>query len=876
MTKMNFMIFFLLLLLLGVYWKFFLPGPRVATDFPLVLDNQLKFMVDLPRVWSEGGAEGLGEYSIFFLWAWPLSFTTGILSSLGITFSVLEKFFLLLPTLIIGIYGIFKLSRSLNFSSLTSFICVFFYLTNTYILLLVDGGQLSIALTYTFFPISFLAVERSLTGRLREKILAGIVVSVLGFLDIRFVYILLIAFLIRFFYQFLYLDKNRIGKWISGWLQTGLVVVTIFLGLNFYWLLPVLKDPSLKTTYFLFTQFSSSNLNLGHTLFLISPHWYKNIFGVISPLNWEFILIPILVFLAPIFKPKNKNLGFWLLVALISAFLAKGDAQPFSSFYHWLFNNIPYFSIFRDPTKFFVLVALSYTVLLGFTLEGIKQKIKSQKLKMVFFAFTVFYLLFLVRPVWLGWMTGTFSQSLYQKEYQQLGSILQQDTNFSRIFWIPSFPPLGYLSQNHPRVEATRLVQKRPFAAGTEGSYEFINFLREASYMGEIFDIAGVGYIVYPYLDSRRDDIHPDNIKYYYTFSNQLSNLPWLSKINDAQIPVWKTKNHQYRFFITPNTWWVIGSDSIYNEATKSANLKLSKNTLIFADESSRLGKRLDELPQAKIILNHKTLLDLAASFLSKSDLIFPANRLKHDPDASGWWKREASELINWKDFLKTKYGINNQDFDLGGGWAVAEGNLELKIQNPSTKDKILLARVLESTKSGSLSFYQGNELIGQVNTESPGDNMRWFEVGDLINNSELTIRTQGDINVLNALALLPASLWQEYKDKAKNYQVRIVDFGKAVQESSASVSYKQVNSTKYIVTVKNLKQPAMLIFSQNFDNNWKLDGKSPFPVYSLLNGYSIDKDGVYELTFEPQKYILPGLVISALTLFASLLLLLV
>ena len=67
-----------------------------------------------------------------------------------------------------------------------------------------------------------------------------------------------------------------------------------------------------------------------------------------------------------------------------------------------------------------------------------------------------------------------------------------------------------------------------------------------------------------------------------------------------------------------------------------------------------------------------------------------------------------------------------------------------------------------------------------------------------------------------------------------------------------------------------------MLIFSQNFDNNWKLDGKSPFPVYSLLNGYSIDKDGVYELTFEPQKYILPGLVISALTLFASLLLLLV
>ena len=47
--------------------------------------------------------------------------------------------------------------------------------------------------------------------------------------------------------------------------------------------------------------------------------------------------------------------------------------------------------------------------------------------------------------------------------------------------------------------------------------------------------------------------MHPDNIEYYYTFSNQLSNLSWLSKVGNSPVPVWKTKQHQDKFFITPN-----------------------------------------------------------------------------------------------------------------------------------------------------------------------------------------------------------------------------------------------------------------------------------------------------------------------------------
>lgn len=870
MNKINFTILFLLLLIFGTYWNFFLPGPRVANDFSLISKVLLKSQMDLPQTWSVKGTEGLGEYSVFTLWSWPFNFLNGVFANLGLSFEVLERVLILIPFLFIGILSIWKFCEHLKFSNNAKFVSSVFYLTNTYILLLIDGGQLTIALAYSIFPLTFLAIEKSLIGGLKKRIVAALLVCILGVFDFRFIFVLALLCLIRFIYGFAGID------WLKCWIKTTITILLIYIGLNFYWLLVLFKAPLSDSTFASLTQTSFvSFISLGHALLLLSPHWFKNVFGNITPLHFEFFLIPILVFLTPILKPKNKVVGFWLIVVLVSIFLTKGTSEPFSNFYSWLHSYIPGFSLFRDSSKFFFLVALSYSILLGVVVEEIIKRFKRYRFLIV--GIITVYLILLTNPVWTLQMTGTFSQPPLQKEYSQLSTFLANDSNFSRIFWIPTISPLTTLDVRHPSVEAARFAQRRPFNSSTIGEYEVFNFLREAPYMGQLFDVAGIGYIAYPYLNPKRDDMHPDNVKYHFIFSNQLSKLSWLSKVENSPVPLWKVNKHQEKLFITPNVWWVIGSDDIYKESTKSSELTLSKNSLIFAEEFPDLGKRIDDLGFAKIVLYNKTMLDLTASFIEQDNLIFPAKNLKHDPDKSGWWKRETSDLIIWKDFLKIKYGINNQDFDLGGGWAVAEGELELTVKNLKiNKDKILLARILESTRSGEISFYVGEKLIGRVNTKNPGDNVRWFEIGDLINGNEISIKTQGDINVVNVMAIVDKNLWQEYENKALIYQNKIVDFGEGVQGESALVSYEQINPTKYKVTVSDLKQPRLLIFSQNFDKNWKLNNQSPFPIYSLLNGYSIEKDGQYELNFEPQKYVLPGLVISALTLLASLLLLLV
>ncbi len=872
-------IIILALILIGVYWYWWLPGVRVASDFPVVSEEVLKSLLDFPRTWSDRGSEGLGEVSDFFLWSYPLTFVSSLLANLGFNFQQIIRIVIMIPFLLIGSVSIWKFGESLKLSNPAKLISAIFYLTNTYVLLLVDGGQLSIALAFAFFPASFLALEKARVGGLKEKLWAGLAASALGFFDFRFIYLLAVISLVRFFYELFFIKFKDFRKWTLDWVKTAVAVAVIIFGLHAYWLIPFLAFPISSETYRFFTQTSFAGLgNLAHSMLLLSPHWPENIFGKITPLRWEFIVIPIFALLAPILKPKNKTVLFWLFALVLSIFLSKGAAEPLVAIYPWLYNHLPGFSLFRDSSKFFTLEALSYALLWGITVDTLLGKFKKAKLSILFLCALVFYLLFLIRPIWSDQMTGTFSPPRFQVEFAQLKNFLTNDKQTSRVFWIPSFPPLGHVDSEHPAVEASRLVQKRPFAAGTLGTYEIFNFLREAPYMGEIFDVAGIGYIAYPPLDPKKDNLHPDNVRYYDTFQSQLSNLPWLSKLESSTVPLWKTKQRQGIFFATPDVWWVVGSDNIYNEATKSAKLSLSRNALIFAEEKAGLGKNLDRMPEAKIVLHNKTIVDLAASFIDPRDLIFPAQQLQDDPDSSGWWKRQTKDLIAWRYFLRDKYQIDNLDFDLGGGWMVGEGNLKLKAQSSKfKKEDILLARVMESSRSGQLKFYQNNDLVGEIKTKTNDNNVRWHEVGRLINGKELTIESEGDINVVNGLAVLERDKWESYKNKANEMRRRIVEFSQENTSTSAAlVSYERVNPTKYLVNVSNIQEPAFLVFSESFDKLWKINGQDPLPVYSLLNGFRIEKAGDYVVEFEPQKFIFPGLVISGLSLAIIILILLI
>ncbi len=882
-------IFTVILVLLVVYWGWWLPGPRVANDYPNTSQDTLNSLMDLPRAWSSRYSEGMGEYSVFTLWSWPISFLSGLLANGGLNFDLIERLVFILPFIIVGTLGIWKFLERLNLSNPARIIASIFYLLNTYILLVIDGGQLMIALAYAWFPIAYLTIDNSLKGGMVKRILAGLSVWVLGFLDIRFIYILLLLTVARFLYEFIFIEKkDQLVQWTTNWLKTGFAAGIIALVLNAYWIITILKYPLPADEYNRLTQASFSNFyNLGHSLLLISPHWHENAFGKITPLKWEFILIPIASFLALLLRRYDKLVGFWTLVALISVFLAKGFSPPFPQVYQWFFENIPGFTLFRDSTKFFFLTSLSYSVLIGITVNESIKRFHTKKAVIIFSTLVILYLLVLVRPVWLGQMTGTFLIQNENNEYLQIKDLLQKDNTFSRVLWIPATIPLTYTDTSHPIVEARRIFSTRPFASGIVGSYEVFNFLREAPFMGELFDITGVGYIVYSFEEGKKS---AEAYNYYQIFSQQLSNLKWLTKIPDLNISTFKTKESQERFFLASNLWGVIGSDEILNESTKSASLSLSRNALVFIQNDQSLIYKINDVPFVKIILLEKELTDLSASFIPQKNIYFPSMDLPSSPGQNGWWKRESADFLWWRNFIQQKYKLDNQDYYLGGGLAISEDEDELVLsRNKLSEGDLLLARVMVSPKSGVISFYQ-DDRFGEINTKMDlgkrfikltgneefldrvfdydRTNFKWFVVGN-INNLPIRIKTSGDINVINALSVVSVEEWKRYLKAAE--EIKSSDMIKAFQEENVDlhegkIYFEKVNPTKYRIKVEGLEKPSVLVFNEKYDPKWMLNNKSPIILYNLLNGYIVE-NGEYTLEFEPQKYVNVGLGISFISL---------
>jgi hypothetical protein len=87
------------------------------------------------------------------------------------------------------------------------------------------------------------------------------------------------------------------------------------------------------------------------------------------------------------------------------------------------------------------------------------------------------------------------------------------------------------------------------------------------------------------------------------------------------------------------------------------------------------------------------------------------------------------------------------------------------------------------------------------------------------------------------------------------------------------NVSYEQINSGKYVAHVEDSDEPFLLVFSESYHPMWRayIDNEeySPIPVYSLVNGFYINKTGNFDVTiyFTGQTYADIGLHISLVTL---------
>ncbi len=321
--------------------------------------------------------------------------------------------------------------------------------------------------------------------------------------------------------------------------------------LHFFWVLPLLvfhQNPAQQlgsaynsTEAVKFFSFAKLEDAIG----LLHPNWPENIFGKVEFLKSEFLFLPILAFGSLLFIKKEakekKYILFFAILGLLGAFLAKGANEPFGGIYLWLFQNIPGFVMFRDPTKWYTLVAISYSILIPFSIWNIYgilgSKFKAQGSKVqfkiqnyipgLFLIFTSLCLILLIRPALFGQLTGTFKTVSLPNDYIKLEQFLSPQNNFSRTLWVPTQQRFGFNTNIHPVISAQDFFKTSGY------SNVFKNIEKDKT--KKLFQESVIKYVIVPY-DSQ-EEIFLKERKYdekqYEQAIKEIQNIPWLKRIDD-------------------------------------------------------------------------------------------------------------------------------------------------------------------------------------------------------------------------------------------------------------------------------------------------------------------------------------------------------
>lgn len=344
------------------------------------------------------------RHGLFTLWLdYPFRLLLKLLASVGFSWFFIEKL-LWVSVFVLAVYSSYKLTKSLIGSLI--------YSTNTYFLLLFSGGQLGVAAAYALTPLVLVKFEQ------KNPITSGLWLALLIIFDLRIAYLIVGAIIL--------------------YRRHFIVPLCIAASIHLYWILPTVFASSGVTS--LGEQFTNPGMlkflsfaDFSHAISLLHPNWPENLFGKVYFLQPEFLIIPILAFAA-----MSKNTRYFSALALIGAFFAKGVNAPFGGIFEWLFTHIPGFIMFRDPTKFYVYVAIGYAVLIPVILK------KSRLFSALFIIFWIFTLRGInVKP------------SQLPEEYVQLKNILVADPIPSRTLWIPRKENYAFFSDIHPILTAT-------------------------------------------------------------------------------------------------------------------------------------------------------------------------------------------------------------------------------------------------------------------------------------------------------------------------------------------------------------------------------------------------------------------------------------
>lgn len=443
-----------------VYHGWFLPGAITYGDWGYYTAARMHDFWPIPTLWDS--SSGFGGANILAGPLFPLLFLHGLLNQLGADFALSERLIWIFPGLLGGALVTYALAFAFFSSRLAGVIGALFMVFNSYIAVIMVGGQFTVSGGYFLMPLSLLLFYRTLChlslGRLA---LVSICIVTQVMYDLRSTY-LTMGFLLLFTFYYS-LAQRRVTVMLRAFWRAGITLAVVGVVVVFahaFWLLPshYAEKLALPAGYdSLGWVHTLSYMQVGHGLALFHPFWSQQSTSPhVAPVEPVFFVLPLLIF-APLLRRRVTYAELFLCsLALLAVFFVKGANPPAGFAYDWLFVHLPGFSAYRDPSKFYQPLALAYALLLSraatvLPLPSLTHLATLRALtRLTLPVASLGLVLVLVLPVATPPQWGTLTPVRVPVQFDQFDQFLDQQHTFSRVLWASGADRFVVSTASHP------------------------------------------------------------------------------------------------------------------------------------------------------------------------------------------------------------------------------------------------------------------------------------------------------------------------------------------------------------------------------------------------------------------------------------------
>ena len=329
---------------------------------------------------------------------------------------------------IIAGFSIYSLSRYFVKSYVSNIASAVLYIYNPWVIDRILSGHISLLIAYALTPLMLLLYFKGVDGNRLKHILESS---------------LLLALIISISYHaapltipLILIYPARSLRNVLRRYRLTLITVMLAILLNSYWIstFPTASEYIVSGVSLSDVESLSVGSNIVNVLRLHGYFWsgWWDMFSsglppLLRGLWWFLSFLPFITLLL-----SYRRVKALIIIAFIYGVLAVGLNWPFYSINKLLYENIPFYTIYRDPNKFVSVMCLAYSIATSYTIDWIlKTRFRSVAVAIVIL------LLLNSWPLLTGDLCGYLKPFSPPRDYVDVDSWLHDRDGWFRVLWLP-------------------------------------------------------------------------------------------------------------------------------------------------------------------------------------------------------------------------------------------------------------------------------------------------------------------------------------------------------------------------------------------------------------------------------------------------------